>query len=54
MSPGPIALVGSGEYLPIMQEIEANLIAGRNPKYVDSYCGGAGRRIFIASLDHIR
>jgi len=34
MSPGPIALVGSGEYLPIMQEIEANLIAGRNPKYV--------------------
>ncbi|MSY53572.1 MAG: peptidase, partial [Actinobacteria bacterium] len=34
MSPGPIALVGSGEYLPIMQTIEANLIAGRNPKYV--------------------
>jgi len=34
MSAGPIALVGSGEYLPIMQEIEANLIAGRNPKYV--------------------
>ena len=34
MSPGPIALVGSGEYLPIMQEVEANLIAGRNPKYV--------------------
>lgn len=34
MSPGPIALVGSGEYLPIMQEIEAQLIAGRNPKYV--------------------
>lgn len=34
MSPGPIALVGSGEYLTIMQVIEANLIAGRNPKYV--------------------
>jgi cyanophycinase len=34
MTPGPIALVGSGEYLPIMQDIEANLIAGRNPKYV--------------------
>jgi len=34
MSPGPIALVGSGEYLPIMQDVEANLIAGRNPKYV--------------------
>ena len=34
MSPGPIALVGSGEYLPIMQTIETSLIAGRNPKYV--------------------
>ena len=34
MTPGPIALVGSGEYLPIMQDVEANLIAGRNPKYV--------------------
>ncbi|MCF8553622.1 MAG: Type 1 glutamine amidotransferase-like domain-containing protein [Candidatus Nanopelagicales bacterium] len=34
MTPGPIALVGSGEYLPIMQEVEANLIAGRNPIYV--------------------
>ena len=34
MSAGPIALVGSGEYLPIMQEVEAQLIAGRNPKYV--------------------
>jgi cyanophycinase-like exopeptidase len=34
MTPGPIALVGSGEYLPIMQEVEASLIAGRNPIYV--------------------
>jgi cyanophycinase len=34
MTPGPIALVGSGEYLPIMQHVEAKLIAGRNPKYV--------------------
>ena len=32
MTPGPIALVGSGEYLPIMQDVEAKLIAGRNPK----------------------
>lgn len=31
---GPIALVGSGEYLPVMQELEANLIQGRNPIYV--------------------
>ena len=34
MSAGPIALVGSGEYLPIMQEVEAGLILGRAPKYV--------------------
>jgi cyanophycinase len=30
----PIALVGSGEYLPVMTEIEAALIAGRPPRYV--------------------
>lgn len=34
MSPGPIALVGSGEYLPVMQDVEAALIQGRSPKYV--------------------
>lgn len=34
MTPGPIALVGSGEYLPVMLEIEGNLLAGRPPKYV--------------------
>src|SRR5665213_1849868 len=32
--PGPIALVGSGEYLPQMTELEAGLIAGRAPRYV--------------------
>ena len=32
--PGPVALVGSGEYLPVMQEVEAALIAGRPPRYV--------------------
>lgn len=31
---GPIALVGSGEYLPVMQELEGRLIAGRPPRYV--------------------
>src|SRR5437763_1275766 len=30
----PIALVGSGEYLPVMTEIERALIAGRPPRYV--------------------
>lgn len=32
--PGPIALVGSGEYLEVMADIEASLIAGRAPRYV--------------------
>ena len=32
--PGPLALVGSGEYLPQMAEIEAGLLAGRPPRYV--------------------
>lgn len=33
-APGPLALVGSGEYLPEMAEIEAALLAGRPPRYV--------------------
>lgn len=33
-SKGPVALVGSGEYLPVMLELEARLIAGRAPRYV--------------------
>jgi cyanophycinase len=31
---GPLALVGSGEYLPVMQDVEASLLAGRAPRYV--------------------
>ena len=31
---GPIALVGSGEYLTQMTEIEGSLLAGRPPRYV--------------------
>lgn len=31
---GPLALVGSGEYTPAMLEVEAGLIAGRAPRYV--------------------
>lgn len=31
---GPLALVGSGEYLPAMLEVERALIAGRPPRYV--------------------
>jgi cyanophycinase-like exopeptidase len=34
MEPGPLALVGSGEYLPSMLEIERTLIDGRPPRYV--------------------
>jgi cyanophycinase len=32
--PGPLALVGSGEYLPQMAEIEGGLLEGRPPRYV--------------------
>jgi cyanophycinase len=31
---GPIALVGSGEYLPVMAGVEGMLLAGRPPRYV--------------------
>jgi len=31
---GPLALVGSGEYLPVMHEVESALIAGRPPRFV--------------------
>jgi cyanophycinase len=31
---GPVALVGSGEYLPVMTELEGLLLEGRPPKYV--------------------
>ncbi len=31
---GPVALVGSGEYLPVMAPVEALLLAGRPPRYV--------------------
>ncbi|HET7899944.1 MAG TPA: Type 1 glutamine amidotransferase-like domain-containing protein [Candidatus Nanopelagicales bacterium] len=34
MSTAPIALVGAGEYLPVMTEIERSLIDGRAPRYV--------------------
>ena len=34
MSTAPIALVGSGEYLPVMADIERALIEGRAPVYV--------------------
>ncbi len=33
-TPGPLALVGSGEYLPQMADIEAGLLDGRPPRYV--------------------
>jgi len=34
VSPGPLALVGSGEYLPVMAAVEGMLLAGRAPRYV--------------------
>ena len=32
--PGPLALVGSGEYLEVMAGVEGALIAGRPRRYV--------------------
>jgi cyanophycinase len=32
--PGPLALVGSGEYLPVMLDVERDLIEARPPRYV--------------------
>jgi cyanophycinase len=34
LSPGPLALVGSGEYLPVMAGVEGMLLAGRAARYV--------------------
>jgi len=31
---GPLALVGSGEYLPVLEPLERALLAGRAPRYV--------------------
>lgn len=31
---GPVALVGSGEYLPVMTEVEGLLLRGRPPRFV--------------------
>jgi cyanophycinase len=33
-TPGRLALVGSGEYLPVMQEVEGWLLEGRPRRYV--------------------
>jgi cyanophycinase len=33
-TPGPIALVGSGEYLPVLEPLERALLAGRPSRYV--------------------
>jgi cyanophycinase len=34
LSPGPLALVGSGEYLPVMTGVEGRLLRGRPARYV--------------------
>lgn len=40
-TPGRLALVGSGEYLPVMHDIEAWLLEGRPPRYVQLATGAA-------------
>ena len=54
MGHGPLALVGSGEYLPSMLEIERGLIDGRPPRYVQIPTAasreGAGRLAYWVEL----
>src|SRR5258707_5232112 len=33
-APGPLSLVGSGEYLPVMTQTDGLLLQGRPPRYV--------------------
>ncbi len=48
--PGPVALVGSGEYLPVMADVEAALLAGRPARFVQIPTAAAPEG--EASLDH--
>lgn len=32
MATGPVALVGSGEFLPVLRDVDAELLAGRSPR----------------------
>src|SRR4051794_41537820 len=34
MTSGPLALVGSGEYLPVLEHVERQLLEGRPPRFV--------------------
>ena len=34
MTDGPLALVGSGEYLPVLEHVERRLLEGRQPRFV--------------------
>src|SRR5512142_205511 len=50
--PGPLALVGSGEYLAVMAEVEGALIAGRTPGYVQLATAAApeGERLGVEQV----
>ena len=50
--PGPVALVGSGEYLPVLEDVERALIAGRPPRFVQLATAAAPEG--PASLRHWR
>ena len=50
MTPGPLALVGSGEYLPVMTDVEGMLLDGRPARYVQIPTAAAPEG--TASLQH--
>lgn len=53
-SPGRIALVGSGEYLPVMHDVEAWLLAGRPAVYVQLATAAATEGSEVVQMWHRR
>lgn len=52
VTPGPIALVGSGEYLPVLEPLERLLIRGRPPRYVQLATAAAPEGVAVLRRWH--
>lgn len=50
-SPGSLALVGCGEYLPVLEDVERELLAGRPPRLVQLATAAASG---LAAVPHLR
>ena len=51
---GPLALVGSGEYTPAMLAVEAGLIDGRPPRYVQIPTAASAEGEDTANAEQVR